>query len=68
VEVGGAVTVTDETELEAALDRLLADPDLRARTGAAARELVRRQQGATDRTLDLLDALTAPPPFRRAAA
>ncbi len=50
------------------LARLLADADLRARTGAAARELVRRQQGATDRTLAVLDDLIAPPTFRRAAA
>ena len=55
VEVGGAVMVKDAGELEAALARLLADADLRARTGAAARELVRRQQGATLRTLDVLD-------------
>jgi 3-deoxy-D-manno-octulosonic-acid transferase len=68
VQVGGAVMVNDAAELEAELARLLADADLRARTGAAARELVRRQQGATDRTLDLLDALAAPPTFRRAAA
>ena len=57
VEVGGAVMVADAAELEAALARLLADADLRAWTGAAARELVRRQQGATARTLDVLDAV-----------
>ena len=57
VEVGGAFRVADAGELEAALARLLADADLRARTGAAARELVRRQQGATLRTLDVLDAV-----------
>jgi 3-deoxy-D-manno-octulosonic-acid transferase len=68
VEVGGAVMVADEAGLEAALARLLADAHLRGKTGAAARELVRRQQGATDRTLAVLDDLIAPPTFRRAAA
>src|SRR5207253_8969133 len=57
VEVGGAVMVQDAAELECELTRLLADESLRLRMGAAARELVRRQQGATQRTLDLLDAL-----------
>ena len=57
VEVGGAVMVADAAELEAELARLLADADLRARMGAAARDLVRRQQGATVRTLDVLDAV-----------
>jgi 3-deoxy-D-manno-octulosonic-acid transferase len=55
VEVGGAVMVNDAAELERELARLLADEDLRARTGTAARELVRRQQGATGRTLAEID-------------
>lgn len=55
VEVGGAVMVPDAAALEGELARLLDDADLRARMGAAARELVRRQQGATARTLDVLD-------------
>lgn len=54
VEVGGAVMVPDADGLARELARLLDDADLRARMGAAARELVRRQQGATARTLDLL--------------
>jgi 3-deoxy-D-manno-octulosonic-acid transferase len=57
VEVGGAIKVKDAAELEAELARLVADPEFRARMGAAARELVGRQQGATARTLDVLDAL-----------
>jgi 3-deoxy-D-manno-octulosonic-acid transferase len=57
VEVGGARTVRDAAELEAELARLVADADLRARMGHSARELVRRQQGATARTLDVLDSL-----------
>lgn len=60
VEAGGAVMVRDAAQLEAALAKLIADPDLRAHTGAAARELVRRQQGATLRTLDVLDSVIAP--------
>ena len=52
VEVGGAVMVKDASQLECELARLIADADSRARTGTAARELVRRQQGATLRTLD----------------
>lgn len=55
VEVGGAVLVPDAAALEGELARLLADAGLRSRMGTAARELVRRQQGATARTLDLLD-------------
>ena len=57
VEVGGAVKVKSATELEAELARLISDAELRAQMGAAARELVRRQQGATARTLDVLDSL-----------
>ena len=55
VEVGEAVMVADVAELERELSRLLADAGLRERMGAAARELVRRQQGATARTLAVLD-------------
>ena len=67
VEVGGAVMVKDATELEAELARLVADADLRARMGAAARELVRRQQGATLRTLDVIDSVITSPALTRAA-
>ncbi|QJW96406.1 3-deoxy-D-manno-octulosonic acid transferase [Frigoriglobus tundricola] len=66
VEVGGAFVVKDAAELERELARLVADPDLRARTGTAARELVRRQQGATRRTLDVLDAVISSPALTRA--
>jgi 3-deoxy-D-manno-octulosonic-acid transferase len=57
VESGGAVQVADAAGLEEAIARLLADEGLRRRTGDAARELVRQQQGATARTLDVLDAV-----------
>jgi 3-deoxy-D-manno-octulosonic-acid transferase len=67
VEVGGAVMVPDAAELERELARLLADDQLRERMGTAARELVRRQQGATARTLDVIDALLPPTALTRAA-
>lgn len=57
IEVGGAVMVQDAAECEQVLAKWLADPALRAQVGAAARQLVRDQQGATQRTLDVLDAV-----------
>lgn len=67
VEVGGAVMVRDASELEAALAKLIADPDLRERMGAAASALVQRQQGATLRTLDVLDSVIPSTALTRAA-
>jgi 3-deoxy-D-manno-octulosonic-acid transferase len=67
VEVGGAVVVPDAAALEAELAKLVADADLRGRMGAAARDLVRRQQGATARTLDVIAALLPAPVVARAA-
>ncbi|MBN9121597.1 MAG: 3-deoxy-D-manno-octulosonic acid transferase [Planctomycetes bacterium] len=67
VEVGGAVMVKDAAELEVELARFLADADRRGRAGAAARALVQRQQGATLRTLDVIDAVIAPPALPAAA-
>ncbi len=57
VEAGGAVQVNDAGALEVEVARLLGDDGLRRTMGDAARELVRRQQGATERTLDVLDRL-----------
>jgi 3-deoxy-D-manno-octulosonic-acid transferase len=56
---GGAIQVADAAMLETAVRRLLADPVERATLGTAARDFVRQQQGATERTLALLDALLA---------
>jgi 3-deoxy-D-manno-octulosonic-acid transferase len=67
VSVGGAVMVKDAAQLETELARLIADPELRQRMGAAARELVRRQQGATARTLDVLDLVIPSTALSRAA-
>ncbi len=68
VEVGGAIVVKDAIELEAELAKLIADEPLRKRMGSAARELVRRQQGATERTLDVLDEVIGTHGFTRQAA
>jgi 3-deoxy-D-manno-octulosonic-acid transferase len=67
VEVGGAIMVKDAAEMETELARLIGDAGLRERIGAAARELVRRQQGATARTLDVLDSLLPAAALPRAA-
>lgn len=55
LDAGGAVMVRDAAELERELAKLLEDFGLRERMGEAARKLVREQQGATERTLDVLD-------------
>ena len=55
LDAGGAVMVQDAAELERELAKLLEDAGLRERMGEAARKLVREQQGATERTLDVLD-------------
>jgi 3-deoxy-D-manno-octulosonic-acid transferase len=67
VEVGGALMVSDSLGLEIELARLIADPELRIKMGTAARDLVRRQQGATARTLDAIDALLPPTAVSQAA-
>jgi hypothetical protein len=46
--------VRDATELAAELQALLADPALRARRGAAAREAAASRHGAARITLDLV--------------
>jgi 3-deoxy-D-manno-octulosonic-acid transferase len=57
IEAGGAVMVKDAAGLEGELAGLIADSGRRERMGATARQLVGEQQGATRRTLDLLDEL-----------
>ena len=57
LEVGGAVQVADAADLERQLTTLLEDAGRRDVIGAAAREFVLKQQGATDRTLDEIDDL-----------
>jgi 3-deoxy-D-manno-octulosonic-acid transferase len=67
VEVGGAVMVPDAAALEVELAKFIADATLRERVGTAARDLVRRQQGATARTLDAIDSLLPQARVSRAA-
>lgn len=55
VEVGGAVMVKTAEELAPALDRLLTDAELRERMGGTARRFVHDNQGATAKTLDVID-------------
>jgi 3-deoxy-D-manno-octulosonic-acid transferase len=57
VEVGGAYQVSGPAELEVVTRRLLANEEERRAAGKAARGFVLAQQGATERTLDLLDCL-----------
>jgi 3-deoxy-D-manno-octulosonic-acid transferase len=57
LEREAAVQVADAGELEREVLRLLDDEVARAKLGAAARHFVRSQQGATQRTLDLLAPL-----------
>jgi 3-deoxy-D-manno-octulosonic-acid transferase len=52
-----AIQVVDALELETTLQRLIGDQQERARLGTAAQRFVLRQQGATGRTMDLLDEL-----------
>jgi 3-deoxy-D-manno-octulosonic-acid transferase len=54
IEVGAAIQIHDESELERELTRLIENANLRARMGETAREMVLRQQGATERTLNVL--------------
>ena len=55
IEAGGAVTVNDAEELERQLAGLIEDAPRLRRMGEAARTLVAAQQGATARTLDVID-------------
>jgi 3-deoxy-D-manno-octulosonic-acid transferase len=57
VEAGGGVQVKADRGLEHEVQRLIDDPDLQRQMGDAARELVRTQQGATARTLDVIDGV-----------
>jgi 3-deoxy-D-manno-octulosonic-acid transferase len=52
-----AVQIADATELQGTLQRLAQDAQERDRLGTAAQRFVLEQQGATARTLDLLDTL-----------
>ncbi|HJZ90393.1 MAG TPA: 3-deoxy-D-manno-octulosonic acid transferase [Gemmataceae bacterium] len=68
LEAGGAIRVHDEIELEEGVARLLTDPGVRERMGAVARQFVRLQQGATARTLDIMDEVIGRSPGALAKA
>jgi 3-deoxy-D-manno-octulosonic-acid transferase len=57
VQGGAARQVASAEELDGVVRALLADAAERRRLGAAASAFVRQQQGATERTLDLLGAI-----------
>lgn len=61
VEAGGARVVRNADELERELAAMLGDPDLRAKMCTAARQFVWAQQGATGRTLDIIDSAVSSP-------
>jgi 3-deoxy-D-manno-octulosonic-acid transferase len=68
LEVGGAIQIASAGELDRELMRILGDSRLRIKMGEAARALVIAQQGATERTLDLLDQVMAAPTVKQRAA
>jgi 3-deoxy-D-manno-octulosonic-acid transferase len=67
VEAGGACQVADAKELAKVTLRLLADAAERSQMGNAARAFVLHQQGATERTVALLDDLLVTHAVNRAA-
>jgi len=62
LDSGGGWVVRDAAELGTELRRLLADPGLRARRGAAGRDAVALRQGAVRATLDLVAQYLYPKP------
>ncbi len=69
LRTAGAVRiVADAGELAVSLGQLFADPSLRARLGAAGRELVAAQRGSVHRLLALIEPLMEAAAARRAPA
>ena len=62
IDSGGGVVVRDAAELGGELCRLLDDPELRARRGAAGRDAVALRHGAVRATLDLIAQYLYPKP------
>ncbi len=54
---GGAIQVADASEMESAIRLILGSAEQRRRLGEAARAFVRRQQGATARTMAAIDVV-----------
>lgn len=59
VEANAAIQINHAPELESIITMWLDDPTERARLGENAQRLVIQQQGATERTVDLLACLTS---------
>jgi 3-deoxy-D-manno-octulosonic-acid transferase len=57
---GGGLVVRDDAELASALTRLFADPQVCATLGAAARAAAMSRDGATRRTLELIERFLLP--------
>ncbi len=57
VEANAAIQIKDAADLEMEIRRLLGNRSERERLGMAARQFVLSQQGATERTVDLLDGV-----------
>ena len=57
LDCNGAIRINDEAELERQVVGLIENPELRIAMGQAARSFVMSQQGATTRTLDMMDAV-----------
>jgi 3-deoxy-D-manno-octulosonic-acid transferase len=57
VEAHAAIQIHDAASLEMTVCRLLEDRSERERLGSAARQFVLSQEGATERTVDLLDGV-----------
>lgn len=68
IAAGGAIQVADAASLERVVGRLLRDAAERQTLGTAAQQLVRSQQGATDRTIGLLAGFLVHAPGRQQAA
>ena len=54
---GGGIVLSDTDRLAKDLKALLDDPERRGRLAAAARAVIREEQGATERTCDLLHSM-----------
>jgi 3-deoxy-D-manno-octulosonic-acid transferase len=59
VAAGAAIQISDGPGLQTSVRRLLGDLAERCRLGTAAQQFVQQQQGATERTVTLLDELLA---------
>src|SRR5262249_10138236 len=61
LDANAAIEVRDADELKNTVGRLLSDAKARQQLGNAARGLVLSQQGATERTLDVIDQFLPSP-------